>query len=242
MLLYNPTFSYIAQIDNGNIILSPFSKEIYIYSIEANQMKELHKIIATNEKDACVCSLSNNRFITYSREKNIEVWKGEAPYNNDQPLKVIEYKANGAKQLEGKEVLLVGNLSRGHVTLFETENFTIIKEYFMELRSNNIIEIDEDNVVIEAKLLNLKTGENENLGDVWDTTYYNSIKLRDGRILCCGNYENERTRESSDNLILIDPKNKTKEKKAFTHVMQFCKIDDQSFISVQDWKAKLWKY
>ena len=66
------------------------------------------------------------------------------------------------EQLEGKEILVAGNVSYEEcIVLFETENFTKIKKFENKpiLRTGSICEVDEDTIAIEASFLNIITGE-----------------------------------------------------------------------------------
>ena len=241
-----PQYHSVIQLDNDNIILYTRSSSIHIFSFKDNQLKEEH-VIPSEQAEGYekLCKLSKNRFLAFSEYNGMKVFKGDAPYS-DEPIKEIEYCPYGAKQLEGKEILVAGNVSYEEcIVLFETENFTKIKKFENKpiLRTGSICEVDEDTIAIEASFLNIKTGELNSFTEFYGACYDANIKLRDGRLLYAIDYNNEWSEQRYDSfLALVDPKTKTMDKKQYPLINQFFKLDDESFLTCRGITVELWKY
>ena len=110
------------------------------------------------------------------------------------------------EQLEGKEILVAGNVSYAESTvLFETEKFQKIRMFVHEpiLRTGSICEVDEDTVAIEASFLNIKTGELNSFTKFYGACYDANIKLRDGRLLYAIDYNNEWSEQRYDSFLAL---------------------------------------
>ena len=116
----------IAQIENGLIVSGSVDGTIKIWSVD----KENYKCEHTNMnahfdmiKDIIV--LTNNRYLTYSYDQSIKLWKGENPYSMIRTIKGITSAIQCICYISSKDYLYVfqeeGNLKIINMNTYKKE-------------------------------------------------------------------------------------------------------------------------
>ena len=232
----------LCELTNGNLITNfgnYESDEFVVFTIEKDSIYKvgvIKNIKAKFSKD--LIPLSKNRFAV-GKYKELSIWKGDVPFQNE-PLKSIQFDElyiEKILKLEGKEILVIR--FEKLIKLVNLEDYSIMYSFELPLYYGCVFfQYDEDRLVDNKYLINIKTKSFETIFDTEKDFYFsNGIKLSNGYLYIHSyyRYEKDFSNESEHYLLVIDVNTKNNTiYYGFQDDGQMNAIDDHTFVKLDE--------
>ena len=232
----------LCELTNGNLITNfgnYESDEFVVFTIEKDLIYKVGVIknIKAKFKNDLI-PLTKNRFAV-GKYKELSIWKGNVPFQNE-PLKSIEFDGlhiERVLQLEGKEILVVR--FEKLIKLVNLEDYSIMYSFELPLYYGSVFfQYDEDRLVDNKYLINIKTKSFETIFDTEKDYYFsNGIKLSNGYLYIHSyyRYEKDFSNESEPYLLVIDVNTKNnKIGYGYKDDGQMNAIDEHTFVKLDE--------
>lgn len=139
---YTSPVCAITQIENGLIVSGSIDGTIKIWSVEKEKCKCEHTNMNAHFdiiKD--IIAISDNRYLTYSYDQSIKLWKGEKPYSMIRTIKGITSTISCICYISSKDYLFI----------FQEEGNLIIINMNTYKKETMISNIDSNGSILDIK-------------------------------------------------------------------------------------------